>query len=131
MKTIVAALILLMAQVENSYAQCFFCSSEKKSFLAACLKSEPAATYDICACVWEANPSSTMLMKERSLPRILQVTSRLRRATSRKTELRGPKNSKRRPRPLAQRLRRRVVPSAKWWHHRSRHCGNIRFSFVY
>jgi hypothetical protein len=34
--------------------QCFFCSAEKKSFLAACLKSEPAATYDICACVWEA-----------------------------------------------------------------------------
>ena len=54
MKKMVAALILLLAQAESSYAQCFFCSAEKKSFLAACLKSEPAATYDICACVWEA-----------------------------------------------------------------------------
>jgi hypothetical protein len=54
MKTMVAALILLLAQAQSSYAQCFFCSSEKKSFLAACLKAEPAATYDICACVWEA-----------------------------------------------------------------------------
>ena len=54
MKKIVAALILLLVQAESSYAQCFFCSAEKKSFLAACLTSEPAATYDICACVWES-----------------------------------------------------------------------------
>ena len=44
MKKIVAALILLLVQAESGYAQCFFCSAEKKSFLAACLKSEPAAT---------------------------------------------------------------------------------------
>jgi hypothetical protein len=39
MKKMVVALILLLAQAESSYAQCFFCSAEKKSFLAACLKS--------------------------------------------------------------------------------------------
>jgi hypothetical protein len=54
MKKIAIALALLLVQVQCSYAQCFFCSAEKKAFLAACLKSTPDANYDVCACVWEA-----------------------------------------------------------------------------
>jgi hypothetical protein len=61
----VAVLILLLTQAESIYAQCFFCSAEKKSFLAACLKSEQAATYDICACVWEAESKLYNATKER------------------------------------------------------------------
>jgi len=122
MKKTVAALILLLAQAESSYAQCFFCSAEKKSFLAACLKSEPAATYDICACVWEAESKLYNADERALITAYLAGDEETKANYIKKTELRGPKNWKRRPRPLAPRLRRRVVQSGKWGSHRSHHC---------